>query len=145
MIIRIKSKKKEIAIIIRAHFQRKGTEFFTSDDASQQIGYIQHESGYIIEPHVHNKFIREISDTVEVLLIRSGKIRIDFYDDDKVYIESYIVNKGDIVMLSSGGHGFEMQEDSEIIEIKQGPYVGGKDRARFEAIGKDNLKIISQV
>ena len=143
MIIRVKSKKKELAIIIRADFQRKGTEFFTNDDESKQLGYIQHESGHIIKPHIHNEFIREITDTVEVILIRSGKIRIDFYDENKVYIESYIVNEGDIAMLSSGGHGFEIIEDSEIIEIKQGPYAGEKDRTRFEPVGKDNLKIIA--
>ena len=71
MVVRVKSNNNEIAVIVRDSFTRKGTEFFTNDDAPQQLGYIQHDAGYVIEPHVHNSFKREIFSTVEVLLIKS--------------------------------------------------------------------------
>ena len=38
---------------------------------------------------------------------------------------------GDVILLVSGGHGFEMLEESEIIEVKQGPYAGEEDKVRF--------------
>jgi len=74
-------------------------------------------------------------------VIKSGKVRIDYYYDDKNYIESRILNKGDVVLLAYGGHGFEMIEDSEIIEIKQGPYSGEMDKVRFQPVEKDKLRI----
>jgi hypothetical protein len=33
--------------------------------------------------------------------------------------------------LASGGHGFEALEELEMVEVKQGPYVGDKDKTRF--------------
>jgi hypothetical protein len=35
-----------------------------------------------------------------------------------------VLNSGDTILLASGGHGFEMLEDTEMLEIKQGPYSG---------------------
>jgi hypothetical protein len=71
--------------------------------------------------------------TKEVLFIKSGKVRVDFYDDDQRYLESRILEMGDVLLLAFGGHGFEMLETSEIIEVKQGPYAGDQDKTRFEA------------
>ena len=82
---------------------------------------------------MHNKVSREVFYTQEVLFIKSGKVRIDFYDDEKNYLQSRTLNKGDIILLAFGGHGFEMIENSEIIEVKQGPYCGEKDKERFDS------------
>jgi mannose-6-phosphate isomerase-like protein (cupin superfamily) len=98
--------------------------------------------GYKIEPHVHNSVSREVHYTKEVLFIKNGKIRVDFYDNNKNYFESHILYKGDIILLAFGGHGFEMLENSEIIEIKQGPYAGDMDKTRFESVPIDKIKII---
>ncbi len=139
MVENIKYQDKLLSIIIRADFQRKGIEFFTPDSLSQQLAYMHHPKGHKIDPHVHNIVVREIQFTQEVLYIKSGKVRIDFYEDDHSYIKSTIVNTGDVILLAHGGHGCEMLEESEIIEIKQGPYIGEKDKTRFE--GVDNTKI----
>jgi mannose-6-phosphate isomerase-like protein (cupin superfamily) len=77
---------------------------------------------------------REVEYTKEVIFIRSGKVRIDFYDDGQTYLESRILTPGDVVLLARGGHGFEMLEPSEMIEVKQGPYAGEKDKTRFAPI-----------
>jgi hypothetical protein len=97
--------------------------------------------GYKIDPHLHNRVKRKIEYTNEVLLIKSGKVRVDFYDENKNYFESRMLNKGDVILLVQGGHGFEMLEQSEIIEIKQGPYVDDNDKTRFKSIIKDQIKI----
>ena len=108
--------------------------FFTPDTFSQQIGYMSRPKGYIIPPHVHNPVSREVLFTKEVLFIKSGKLRVDFYRENQSYIQSHIVKQGDILLLAHGGHGFEMIEPSEIIEVKQGPYAGDKDKTRFKGI-----------
>jgi len=95
---------------------------------------MNHPNGYVIPPHVHNPVKREVHFTKEVLFIRSGKLRVDFYDDSKSYLESRILESGDVILLAHGGHGFEMLEDTEIIEVKQGPYAGDEDKTRFQGV-----------
>jgi cupin superfamily acireductone dioxygenase involved in methionine salvage len=96
---------------------------------------------YGIQPHRHNLVQREVHLTQEVLFIRSGKVRVDFYNNDQSYIESRVLNSGDIILLSDGGHGFKKLEDSEIIEVKQGPYCGDRDKVRFNAVDDNDLLI----
>ncbi|OQX06227.1 MAG: hypothetical protein BWK73_31440 [Thiothrix lacustris] len=120
-----------LAIILRRNFQTDGIHFFTPDDFSQQLAYMNRPSGYVIQPHVHNSVKREVHFTKEVLLVRSGKVRVDFYDDAQHYLASRVLDAGDVILLAYGGHGFTMIEPSEIIEIKQGPFAGDGDKTRF--------------
>lgn len=131
-----------LAIIIRSTFQKEGIEFFTPISFSQQLGYMNRPKGYIIAPHVHNPVERNVTLTQEVLLIKSGVVRVDFYDDDRNYIESSLLEKGDVILLAAGGHGLEMLENAEMIEIKQGPYCGDEDKLSFNPSRKNLLKTI---
>jgi pyruvate kinase len=129
-----------LAIIIRSNYKKEGIEFFTNDNDSQQLGYMNRPKGYVIAPHRHNIVAREVHLTQEVLLIKSGKIRVDFFDNEQNYVKSSVLEKGDVILLSDGGHGFKMLEHSEIIEVKQGPYCGEHDKVRFEPISDGNIK-----
>jgi len=130
-----------LATILRATYSDKGIKFFTPDEYSQQLAYMNRPQGYVIPPHVHNAVLRQVEFTKEVLFIKSGKVRVDFYDDDQIYLESRILNPGDFILLAFGGHGFEMLEASEIIEVKQGPYAGDADKTRFEPVSRKKLII----
>lgn len=141
MIQKIINNDKLLSIIIRKNFDKDGIEFFTPDDFSQQLAYMKRAKDYVIAPHVHNAVSRDVQYTKEVLYIKSGKVRVDFYDDDKEYLESTILEAGDVILLAFGGHGFEMIEESEMIEVKQGPYVGEMDKVRFEPVNKAKLNI----
>jgi hypothetical protein len=141
MIETIRDNSITFAIIIRSAYRSEGIEFFTPSDFSQQLGYMNRSKGYSIPPHRHNLIERKVILTQEVLYIKSGKIRVDFYDDSQHYLLSRILLRGDVILLASGGHGFEMLEDSEMIEVKQGPYCGEEDKVRFDAIKKDQLVI----
>jgi len=98
---------------------------------------MKHPQGKIISPHLHNPVPREIHFTKEVLFLRKGRLRVDFYDDDRNYLESRMLGTGDVILLSDGGHGFEVMEEIEMIEVKQGPYAGDLDKVRFEGIRSD--------
>jgi hypothetical protein len=141
MIKRIEYKEQVLAIIIFASVEKQGIEFFTTDDYSQQLGYMNRPEGYVIPPHRHNLVPREVMQTQEVLFIKSGKLRVDFYDEDQNYIESSLLSKGDVILLAKGGHGFKMLEQCEIIEVKQGPYCGEMDKVRFESVKDENVLI----
>ena len=133
---------KVLGYIIRAEFKQEGIAFFTPDSFSQQLGYMNRPTGYSIEPHIHNLVERTVELTQEVLFVRSGKVRVDFYDDNRQYLESHILYQGDVVLLANGGHGFKVLDNAEMIEVKQGPFCGEKDKIRFSPIDDSlvNLK-----
>lgn len=131
----------ELAIIIRSSYVREGITFLTPNDYSQQLGYMNRRAGYRIPPHIHNPVPRAVTFTREVLFVKSGKARVDFYTDDREYVESRILNAGDVILLASGGHGFEMLEDTEMIEVKQGPYAGEGDKTLVEPVANGQIRI----
>ena len=135
-------KGKTLAIIIKNDYSKDGVEFFTPDDFSQQLAYMKHPKGKRIDAHTHNVVHRDVSYTKEVLVIRKGKLRVDLYEDDQTYIESHIAEAGDIILLAFGGHGFECLEEVEMIEIKQGPYLGEQDKVRFKGVDNSGVKLV---
>lgn len=132
-----------LSIIIRTKYEKPGISFFTPNDFSQQLAYMQRPKDYVIAPHVHNHIAREVTLTKEVLFIKSGMVRVDFYDEAKCYIESRILYAGDVILLAHGGHGFSMLEKSEIIEVKQGPYMAERDKVRFDPVSSDKVRIVT--
>jgi hypothetical protein len=120
-----------LAIVLRAGYRTEGIVFFTPGDFSQQLGYMNRPAGHVISPHIHNEVAREVTLTNEVLLVRSGRVRVDFYDPEQRYLESRVLTSGDLVLLARGGHGFEMLEPTEMVEVKQGPYSGDADKTHF--------------
>lgn len=141
MIERIFSNEQLLAIIIFRRFCEAGIHFFTPADYSQQLAYMCHPAGKEIPPHVHNPAPREVQFTQEVLFIKRGRVRVDFYDNDRNYLESRILEEGDTILLATGGHGFEVLEELEMIEVKQGPYTGDQDKTRFAAVDKELLRV----
>ncbi|OFX76501.1 MAG: hypothetical protein A2X12_02965 [Bacteroidetes bacterium GWE2_29_8] len=122
------------AIIIPYNFKANGITFFTPDDFSQQLAYLSHPKGKVIEPHIHNFVIRQVSYTSEVLFVRKGVVKVNFYNTEKRTVGSELLKEGDVILLTSGGHGFEFIEESELIEVKQGPYIGEQDKIRFQPL-----------
>jgi len=120
-----------LALIIWSHHKAPGISFVTDDDSVHQLGVLCWDKGHIIDAHVHNPLQRKIDSTQEVLFIRSGRVRLDLYSAQREYRCSRELTAGDVVFLPSGGHGLEMLEDTEIIEVKQGPYVGETEKTRF--------------
>lgn len=145
MIEQIIHQNELLALIISHRFNQPGIHFFTPDELSQQLAYMHHPMGKIIQPHVHNPVPREVIYTQEVLFIKRGKLRVDFYNDKQEYLESRVLETGDVILLITGGHGFEVLEEIEMIEVKQGPYVGEQDKTRFVGITKEQAKIIESL
>jgi len=128
----------ELAILLRSGFQLDcapdsvGVAFLTPDEYSQQLGYMHRPRGHIIAPHIHNRVDRAVSHTREVVFVKSGLVRVHLYDNAQSHVTSRVLRTGDWVLLAAGGHGFEMIEDSELIEVKQGPYAGADDKTLIQ-------------
>ena len=128
----IKSNDTVLAIIVRSSFFSDNTyTFFTKDDDTLQLAYIHHPAGKNVESHIHNDIKREVYRTKEVVFIKSGRLKTDFYNERREFVSSCVLEKGDIVLLSQGGHGFEVLEEVEMIVAKQGPYIGEEDKTKF--------------
>ncbi|MGA1845390.1 MAG: hypothetical protein ACMUIS_12570 [bacterium] len=132
-ILVFKEGEQILAIVIRNDFSKEGIEFFTPADFSQQMAYMKHKKGKTIKAHRHNLVKREVHFTQEVLFIKRGRLKVDLYSSSKEYMESVVLGPGDIILLASGGHGFEILDDLEMIEVKQGPYAGDQDKSYLEA------------
>jgi mannose-6-phosphate isomerase-like protein (cupin superfamily) len=122
------------AIIVRRDFRKPGVHFFTPGDFSQQVGYMAHPAGHRIQPHLHREALRSVRRTQEVLVIRTGRLKVDFYAQDRKHAASCVLEAGDVILLIEGGHGFEVLEACEMIEVKQGPYMGDEDKVRFAPV-----------
>ena len=140
-VIKIEHNGVEIGSIVRSTYHNSGIGFFSEEKDGLQLGYMNRPDGHVIVPHTHNKIKREVYYTEEILFIRSGEVRVDFYDDNQQYIESHMVHSGDIVILKGGGHGFKVLERADIFEVKQGPYLGTQDKVRFEPIADEEAII----
>jgi mannose-6-phosphate isomerase-like protein (cupin superfamily) len=134
MVEHITHERELLALILSHKFAESGTHFLTPSDLSQQLAYMHHPAGKIIEPHIHKPAHREVQYTQEVLLIKNGKMRVDFYGEQQQYLESRVLEQGDVILLIKGGHGFEVLEELEMIEVKQGPYLGEQDKVRFKGV-----------
>ena len=135
----VKKKDRMLAMIIRNDYHCEGVDFITPGDYSQQVAYMHHPTGKGIDAHVHNLVPRNVVMTQEVLFIKKGILRVDFYDDYEDYLESRDLYAGDIILLVSGGHGFHVIEEVEMIEVKQGPYSGDQDKKRFSGIEESQV------
>lgn len=137
MIETIRHKNEILAIIVRKDYQREGISFITPDDCTLQLGYMSHPAGHRIKPHMHHPVRRETIGTKEVLVIRDGRIRIDFYSYEKEYLESRELTAGDVILLSSAGHGMTVLDPVTMVEVKNGPYRPEEDKEKFEGIDDD--------
>ncbi|GHT86623.1 hypothetical protein FACS1894137_12460 [Spirochaetia bacterium] len=127
----IRDNKTVIAIILRNDYSEKGMTFFTPENSVQQLAFMNRKKNTFVENHIHNPVKREITGTQEFIFVKHGKMKTDFYTQNKEYICSRVLQDGDAVLQVSGGHGFEMLEEVDLIVLKQGPYAGESDKTHF--------------
>lgn len=122
-----------VALVIKNIKTSKRIEFFTDNEDLMQIAAFNMKEDESIQPHLHLKQNRIIEETHEVLLVQFGELIVNFYaDKSKEFIEKKIsLNSGDLIYLKGGIHGFKIGSDCRFIEIKQGPYIDGKDKLKL--------------
>lgn len=143
MIEKIIYKKKILAIILneKRYLKKKGIKFITPNYFTLQLGFMNHLKGHIIKPHTHRNYFRKIKKTAEVLFVKNGLLRIDFYASKKKYLYSKILKKNSIAILIEGSHGFKVIKKCSLIEIKQGPFNPILDKTKFKKVDESKIKI----
>ena len=127
----ISSDEGPLAYLVDGSWQPTKSEFLTPDDFGQQMGMIVYPAGGEIIPHMHLPVTRTVEGTSECIVVRKGRCEVDFYDSKRRHVATRPLKQGDILLLLGGGHGFRMQEDTILFEVKQGPYMGMRDKERF--------------
>jgi hypothetical protein len=120
-----------LGIIVYRDFDVDGIRFISPNYFSLQLGQMRRPAGYEVVPHIHNAVQRHTVGTQEVLFIKGGRIRIDFYSFSQDFLESRELGAGDLVLLVGAGHGIEVLEEATIVEVKNGPFIEGADKGRF--------------
>ena len=125
----IYSKEGELRFL---HLQINGskTSFFVPADFLLQVGHLVFPKDNLTKRHRHAVVPRKILYTAEVLIIISGKLEYtisDYKQSEKILIKG-IANPHEILILGKVGHSFKSIVKSEIIEVKQGPYLGCLDK-----------------
>ena len=143
MVEKIVYKKKILAIILneKKYNKGKGINFITPDFFTIQLGFMNHPINHVIKPHTHRNYLRKIRKTAEVLFVKSGILRIDFYATKKKYLFSKVLKKNNIAILTEGSHGFKVIKKCSLIEIKQGPFNPLVDKTKFKEIDERKIKI----
>lgn len=127
-----------LAIVIRAREDReryqtgRDTRFVTHTDNELQVGLLNYIGGDIVNPHIHHERTRMLSRTQEVLFVRYGSLTVTLYDPMGYEVRNVTLTSGDVIVLLSGGHALRTYTNSEIVEVKLGPYVSREaDKRNF--------------
>ena len=122
-----------LAVIVKSEDWEKGVNFISTDQDYQQVGFWGYDRGKKLLRHIHLNVVREVHRTQEILCVEKGRLRADIYTEEKKYLRSVELGKGDVIVVLSGGHGYEILEDNtKVMEVKNGPYVEtDKDRERI--------------
>jgi mannose-6-phosphate isomerase-like protein (cupin superfamily) len=127
----ITANDQTLCYVIRAKTRPRQTTFITPPEAKQQVGFIVYPKDSLIPRHIHRPLERHIIGMAEVLVVRSGQCQIEVYDQEKNLVTTRDLYKNDVVLMVGGGHGFQIREDTVLLEIKQGPYLGADDKELF--------------
>ena len=121
----------DLCYIVRAGFEPETTTFITQPEYKQQVGFIKYGAGSVIARHTHVPLERRIVGTSEVVFVRRGSCQLEVYAEDRELVATRDVGAGDLILMVSGGHGFNVHEDTVLLEVKQGPYTGLEEKERF--------------
>jgi uncharacterized protein with PhoU and TrkA domain len=113
-----------LAYVVRGNPAPDRTTFLTPPEATLQVGYVVYGAGQEIARHMHLAVDRHIVGTAEVLLVQRGRCEVDVYADDRSLIDRRELRQGDVLIALGGGHAFRLLEDTVLLEVKQGPFVG---------------------
>ena len=122
-----------LAIVIRDKFDNAGLNFFTENEHSFQLAMHNVGKGKRYRAHFSLPFeILKNLNPNKIYLIKKGKAGVDFYDKSSNKVGYLTLDKGDMILFVSGGHGCDiLEEGTSMIEIKQGPYRGAEIEKKF--------------
>ena len=103
---KIVNEGKIISIIYRDSDWVEGLNFITPNELFVQVGSWWYQKGKKLASHIHNKFSRTAYITQEMTYVKKGSMRVLLYDENKKYLQDFILYEGDLAVFAYGGHGY---------------------------------------
>ena len=117
------------AFYLRSGDWGEGLNFISDDDDFIQVGLWNYQADKKLGPHRHVTNERKISSTQEVIFVKRGSLKAIIFDENDQPIESITLGSGDLLVALFGGHGYRILEDgTQVLEVKNGPFTGLDDR-----------------
>ncbi len=123
---KITANGEDLALVLtpRDYVKGEGKRFFSDPSDALQVGSLAFLKGSTVEAHRHLPKPRGDIDPVEVIIVLIGVATASVYDDAGRFVESVMLNVGDMLIQRGGGHGFSFPvRDTVLLEIKCGPYL----------------------
>lgn len=132
-----KIKDKEgnlLCLVYRDEDWVEGLNFITDNSLFIQVGSWWYEGGKKLAKHKHNLVAREANITQEMVYVKSGSMRADIFDQEMNPVTQIVLKSGDLAIMAYGGHGYQiLEDDTKIIEAKNGPFVSVEvDKVKYE-------------
>ncbi len=113
-----------LAIVWREDDWRPGLHFCTPVGLFIQAGCWQYPAGKDLGNHRHKVSPRPGGKTQEVVYVKRGSMKARILAADGRIVKEVVLKAGDFAVMAEGGHGYEILEDgSQILEVKNGPFV----------------------
>jgi len=124
---------KILAVYLRSRDWSNGLNFLGDEGDFVQVGLWDYHTGKKLGPHKHVQNIRNVEYTQEAVFVKQGSMRATVFSNAGKLIESVELFPGDLIVMYAGGHGYEILEDhTQVLEVKNGPYTGLDDRVHLD-------------
>lgn len=100
----------------------KKTVPITNPEEFIQMVTLNHPKGTFLKAHMHLPKKRITLQLQECMVVKKGKIMLCLYSPEKKLIKKIYLQAGQAFILFRGGVAVKMIEDSEVYEIKNGPF-----------------------
>src|SRR3989338_11136750 len=117
---------KNILVALRIRAKPNGSIPRTHPKEPLQVITLKHPKGKYLDAHMHKPKKRQTASLQECLIVNKGKIKIDLYAPDKTMFKKVVLGEGEMPILMHGGYCIHLFEESEMFEVKNGPFVEDK-------------------
>ncbi|MDP6279156.1 MAG: hypothetical protein QGI11_11710, partial [Nitrospinota bacterium] len=90
--------------------------------------------GAVTKAHYHLVEERPSVNTTrhQILLCQRGKVRVGVFTKEGDYLGDAILNPGDLILMYEGHEVEFLEDDTKLIEIKEGPFPETDDKDKVE-------------
>lgn len=113
---------KKVLLGTRIKRFEKGSNPLTDDAEFIQALSLKHPKGSYLKAHYHKPMKRVTSKVQECLIVQRGRVKLDLYGYDNKFFKFIFLGPGEVFILLNGAFGIHMVKDSELIEVKNGPF-----------------------
>lgn len=119
------SKKQELAVLVPiGDYIQSPSLFFSQPGESLQVGSLRFPVGGSAQAHIHKgRNPGGVYPVVELIIVLRGVAKADIFDETKTLVETLTIRVGDMLLLKRGGHGFRFAVETQLLDVRPGPYV----------------------